>query len=45
MSELNEAKKRLNKNGHLIIMVPSDPKMYSKLDKAVGHYRRQEKSF
>ena len=45
MSELNEAKKRLNRNGHLIIMVPSDPKMYSKLDKAVGHYRRYEKSF
>ena len=37
--------KRLNKNGVLIIMVPAHQKMYSNLDRAVGHFRRYETDF
>ena len=44
-NELKEAMKRLNKNGKLIILVPAHQKMYSNLDKVVGHYRRYEKKF
>ena len=36
---------KLNKNGHLIIMVPAHQKIYGNLDKAVGHFRRYEISF
>tara|TARA_A100001011_G_C14178775_1_gene785847 strand:+ start:139 stop:825 length:687 start_codon:yes stop_codon:yes gene_type:complete len=43
--ELEKAKKMLNRNGHLIIMAPAHQKIYSNLDKAVGHFRRYEKSF
>jgi phospholipid N-methyltransferase len=43
--EINEASNRLNKNGVLIIMVPAHQKMYSNLDKAVGHFRRYEMEF
>ncbi len=43
--ELINAKKKLKKNGHLIIIVPAGKKIYSNLDKAVGHYRRYEKRF
>lgn len=43
--ELINAKKKLKKNGHLIIIVPAGKKIYSNLDKAVGHYRRYEKKF
>ena len=35
----------LNKDGYLILLVPAHNKLYSNLDKAVGHYRRYEKSF
>ena len=44
-NEINEASKRLNKNGFLIIMVPAHQKIYGNLDKAVGHFRRYEKDF
>ena len=44
-NEINEASKRLNKNGVLIIMVPAHQKMYSNLDRAVGHFRRYETDF
>ena len=40
ISEIKSALKKLNKGGHLIILVPAHQKMYSKLDKAVGHYKR-----
>ncbi len=40
--EIELAIKKLNKNGFLIIMVPAHQKIYSNLDKAVGHYRRYE---
>mgnify|MGYP006122843839 CR=1 FL=1 len=44
-NEIKEAKKKLKKGGHLIIMVPAYQKIYSNLDKAVGHYRRYERDF
>ena len=40
ISEIKSALEKLNKGGHLIILVPAHQKMYSKLDKAVGHYKR-----
>ena len=44
-NEIYEASKRLKNNGILIIMVPAHQKMYSNLDKAVGHFRRYEMEF
>lgn len=43
--EIENAAKKLNQDGHLIIMVPAHQKIYGNLDKAVGHYRRYEKKF
>jgi|TARA_B110000211_G_scaffold228909_1_gene285872 2-polyprenyl-3-methyl-5-hydroxy-6-metoxy-1,4-benzoquinol methylase len=43
--EIKFALKRLNKNGHLIIMVPAFQYLYSEYDKSIGHYRRYKKSF
>ena len=43
--EINEATKKLKKNGVLIIMSPAHQKMYSNLDKIVGHFRRYHESF
>jgi len=43
--ELKEVNKRLKPNGKLIIVVPAHQKIYGKLDKEVGHYRRYEKQF
>ena len=43
--EIREATKRLKKGGHLLIMVPAHQKIYSNLDRAVGHYRRYERKF
>ena len=40
ISEIKLALEKLNKGGHLIILVPAHQKMYSKLDKTVGHYKR-----
>ena len=44
-NEIKEAKKRLKKGGHLLFMVPAHQKIYSNLDRAVGHYRRYERKF
>jgi len=44
-SEIINAKKKLKKNGYLILMVPAHQNIYSNLDRAVGHYRRYEKKF
>ena len=44
-NEIKEATKRLKKGGHLLIMVPAHQKIYSNLDRAVGHYRRYEREF
>lgn len=43
--EVIEALQKLNKGGHLIILVPAHNKLYSKFDKAVGHFRRYETDF
>ena len=45
IEEIQNAKGKLNHNGHLIIMVPAHQKIYGNLDRAVGHYRRYEKEF
>ena len=36
---------KINKEGYLVMLVPAHNKLYSNLDKDVGHYRRYEKSF
>ena len=43
--EIKNALKKLNNGGHLIILVPAHQKIYSKLDKAVGHYKRYDINF
>ena len=45
LAEIEKAKKKLKEGGHLIIMVPAHQKMYSNLDKVVGHYRRYDINF
>jgi len=45
LKELKNAIQKLNSRGHIIIMVPAHQKVYSNLDKAVGHFRRYEKGF
>ena len=45
IKELENAKKKLINDGYLIVMVPAHQKIFSNLDKAVGHYRRYEKKF
>ena len=44
-AEIKFALKKLKKNGFLIIMVPAHQKIYSNLDKAVGHFRRYDFKF
>lgn len=43
--EINDAKKKLKKNGHLIFLVPAHQKLYTKFDKAIGHFRRYDINF
>ena len=43
--EIKVALEKLNYGGHLIILVPAHQKIYSKLDKAVGHYKRYDINF
>ena len=43
--EIAKATKKLKKNGILIIISPAHQKMYSNLDKIVGHYRRYNINF
>ena len=43
--EILDAFEKLNPNGYLIILVPAHNKLYSKFDKAIGHYRRYDISF
>jgi SAM-dependent methyltransferase len=42
--EFEEASKHLNKQGHLIILSPAFPFLFSPFDKAIGHYRRYNKN-
>ncbi|MBC7921092.1 MAG: class I SAM-dependent methyltransferase [Ferruginibacter sp.] len=39
-TELRAACARLKRGGHLIILVPAHPWLYSPFDKAIGHFRR-----
>ena len=43
--EINNCLNKINQNGYLVILVPAHNKLYSNLDRDVGHYRRYEKSF
>ena len=43
--EIESALKKLNNGGYLVILVPAHQKMYSKLDKAVGHFKRYDINF
>ena len=43
--EIKTALEKLNNKGYLIILVPAHQKIYSKLDKAVGHYKRYDIDF
>ena len=45
ISEIKSALEKLNNGGYLIILVPAHQKIYSKLDKAVGHYKRYDIDF
>jgi len=45
VSEIENSIQKLNIDGHLIILDPAHQKLYSKLDKAVGHYRRYDINF
>ena len=45
IKEIEEATKKLAKGGYLIIMAPAHQKIYSNLDKAVGHFRRYDIDF
>ena len=43
--EVLNAFEKLNYKGYLIILVPAHNKLYSKFDKAIGHFRRYEMEF
>ena len=43
--EIKTALEKLNNGGHLIVLVPAHQKIYSKLDKAVGHFKRYDIDF
>jgi SAM-dependent methyltransferase len=42
--ELARAAQHLEPNGHLIILAPAYPSLYSEFDKGIGHYRRYVRS-
>lgn len=42
--EVSQAIAKLNKGGHLLILVPAFQSLYSPFDKAIGHYRRYNKN-
>jgi len=44
-TEILDAFEKLNPNGCLIILVPAHNKLYSKFDKAVGHFKRYDINF
>ena len=43
--EIEIALEKLEQGGYLIILVPAHQKIYGKLDKAVGHYKRYDIDF
>ena len=44
LNEINKAKKRLSKNGFLIINVPAHQYFYNNFDKSVGHFKRYNRN-
>jgi SAM-dependent methyltransferase len=42
--ELSRAVRHLEPNGHLIVLSPAFPQLFSELDRALGHYRRYTKA-
>jgi ubiquinone/menaquinone biosynthesis C-methylase UbiE len=40
IKEVNDALKKLNTGGYMVILVPAHQKLYSKFDKAIGHHKR-----
>jgi SAM-dependent methyltransferase len=42
-AELRQAAEKLNKGGHLIVLVPAHQSLFSKFDAAIGHFRRYDK--
>lgn len=42
-AELKQAAEKLNKGGHLIVLVPAHQSLFSKFDTAIGHFRRYNK--
>jgi SAM-dependent methyltransferase len=42
-NEIQLASEKLNKNGHLIILVPAYNFLFSEFDKSIGHFRRYDK--
>ena len=42
-AELRQAAEKLNKGGHLIVLVPAHQSLFSKFDTAIGHFRRYDK--
>ena len=42
-AELRQAAEKLNKGGHLIVLVPAHQSLFSKFDTAIGHFRRYNK--
>jgi ubiquinone/menaquinone biosynthesis C-methylase UbiE len=43
-AELEQAYKLLTEGGHLVVLVPAHQYLYNEFDKAIGHYRRYNKS-
>jgi SAM-dependent methyltransferase len=42
-AELAKAAQRLRPGGRLIVLAPAHPVLYSRFDKAIGHYRRYDR--
>jgi len=45
VEEISQALKKLNADGHLIILVPAHNELYGKFDKAIGHIKRYKIDF
>ena len=43
--EINKAAKKIKIGGYLIFLVPAHQALYTKFDKAIGHYRRYDLKF
>lgn len=43
-AELHKACNRLEPGGHLIVLVPAHPFLFSEFDRAIGHFRRYDRA-